>query len=80
MPLAGQASSAAFDGNETRTLGGTQRQGVAACNNVNMVHFTTEVPVVLTSRPKYTTTSKDLGRETLIVVQVLVRRKLYRVV
>ena len=58
---------AAFDGNETRTLGGNGTTG-SRCNNVNMLHFTAEVTVVLTSRPEYPTT-RDLGRETPIVVQ-----------
>ena len=62
------ASLAAFDGNETKTLGGNETSG-GGCNNVNMLDFTTEATVVLTSRPKYTTTSRDGGRETPIVVQ-----------
>ena len=48
-------------------LGGNGTSG-SGYKNVNMVHFTAEVTVVLTSRPKYTTT-RDLGRETQIVVQ-----------
>ena len=48
-------------------LGGNGTTG-SGCNNINMVHFTAEVTVVLISRPKYATT-RDLGREIPIVVQ-----------
>ena len=63
------ATLAAFDGNETKTLGGKETSG-SGCNNVNMLYFTTEVTVILTSRPRYTTTSRDVGRETPIVQQI----------
>ena len=55
------ASLAAFDGDEARTLGGNETAG-SGCNNVNMLYFTTEVTVVVTSRPRYTATSRDVGR------------------
>ena len=74
-----------FDGNETRAFGGNETSE-NHCNNVNMQHFTTEVTVVLTSRPTYnsqldvhvkciklpiySTTSRDLGKETPIIVQL----------
>ena len=62
-----------------KRLGGKGTTG-SGCNNVNMLHFTTEVTIVLTSRPKYTTT-RDLGREGDTNSRaVLVRRKLYRIV
>ena len=41
-----------FDGNENRTSWGNQMSG-NHCNNINMWYITTEVTIVLTSRPTY---------------------------
>ena len=68
MPLAGHSYlQLLLTKMKPERLGGNGTSG-SGCNNVNMVHFTAEVTVVLISRPKYATT-RDLRRETPIVVQ-----------